>query len=147
MSCSKRKRLEPGLMPALDRYDGVHFRVVRKSLRELHLGALDVLILSARFGLLEATSPIPCYEEPMTTGRARQLRSSVGHRIDQQLRERAYGRIFVNLGREYLSAVASSEELPRVGEAAVFAAGRIGERMAQLKSWLLDLHATNFGTA
>jgi cytoplasmic iron level regulating protein YaaA (DUF328/UPF0246 family) len=126
-------------MPALHRYDGVNFRVVRKSLRELQLGMLDLLILSARFGVLDATSPIPWYDESMTVERAVELRSSVGQRLDQQLRWGNYARVFVNLGGTYVSALASSRELRRIATTTVYAAGGIGERMAQMKSWLFDV--------
>src|SRR5262245_4306372 len=34
MACSQRKRSEPNLLPAIERYDGVHFRVLRKAQRE-----------------------------------------------------------------------------------------------------------------
>ena len=34
VSCSQRKRLDPGLLLALDRYDGGHFRILRKAQRE-----------------------------------------------------------------------------------------------------------------
>jgi hypothetical protein len=34
VSCSQRKRPDPGLLPALDRYDGGHFRILREAQRE-----------------------------------------------------------------------------------------------------------------
>src|SRR5436305_3237505 len=47
LSCSQRKRLDFGLLPAIERYDGGHFRVLRKARREGYWPeAMDVLILS-----------------------------------------------------------------------------------------------------
>jgi len=54
LSCSQRKRPDPGLLPAIERYDGPVFQVVRRYLREQPAGSkqLDVFILSARYGLI-----------------------------------------------------------------------------------------------
>jgi queuine/archaeosine tRNA-ribosyltransferase len=51
---TQRKRPEQGLLPAIERYDGVHFRVLRKAKREGYWPRnLEVLIVSAKYGLLE----------------------------------------------------------------------------------------------
>ena len=57
LSCSQRKRPNRVLLPALERYDGPVFRMLRKFLRscparESHL---EIYILSAQFGLLHRT--------------------------------------------------------------------------------------------
>jgi hypothetical protein len=58
VSCSQRKRSELGPLPTLERYDGVHFRVLRKARREGYWPEkLNVLIVSARYGLLELDTP------------------------------------------------------------------------------------------
>ena len=58
LACSRRKRLDEGLLPAIDRYDGSAFRVLRRFLRERPAGAPDVLILSAKHGLIAHDLPI-----------------------------------------------------------------------------------------
>ena len=58
LACSRRKRLDEGLLPAIDRYDGPAFRVLRRFLRERPAGAPDVLILSAKHGLIAHDLPI-----------------------------------------------------------------------------------------
>lgn len=50
LSCSRRKRLDTDLLPAIERYDGPAFRVLRRFLRERPFEAPDVLILSAEHG-------------------------------------------------------------------------------------------------
>jgi hypothetical protein len=61
LSCSQRKRPDAILLPALERYDGPMFRVLRKFLRENPSKELhpDVYILSAQFGLISADQLIP----------------------------------------------------------------------------------------
>ena len=34
VTCSQRKRSDPELLPALERYDGIFFRIIRKARRE-----------------------------------------------------------------------------------------------------------------
>lgn len=48
LSCSRRKRSDRGLLPALERYDGPTYRVMNKFLRVNPSGtqSLDVYILS-----------------------------------------------------------------------------------------------------
>ena len=56
LACSRRKRPDDGLLPAIERYDGPAFRVLRRYLRERPAGAPDVFILSAEHGLIGALS-------------------------------------------------------------------------------------------
>jgi hypothetical protein len=59
VTCSQRKRSDLELLPALERYDGIFFRILRKALREGHWsGTLEVLIISAKYGLLELDTVI-----------------------------------------------------------------------------------------
>ncbi len=138
LACSQRKRTTPGPLPALDRYDGVNFRVLHKARREGNWpDGLRVVIISAKYGLLEAVQPIENYDLRMTRDLARNLQETVSHELDEVLLERCWDSIFINLGRDYLVAIAASSELTRVSNTVLYAAGGIGERMAQLKSWLL----------
>ncbi len=50
VTCSQRKNPTLGLLPAIDRYDGPAFLVLRKYLREGVGDAPRVLILSAKYG-------------------------------------------------------------------------------------------------
>jgi hypothetical protein len=78
VTCSQRKRSDPGLLPALERYDGIFLRILRKALREGHWsGTLEVLIISAKYGLLELDTVIENYDLRMTIGQAKQLQPVV----------------------------------------------------------------------
>lgn len=62
LGCSQTKRDAPGLLPAIDRYDGSSYRVLRSYLRDCDWPEqLSVAILSAKYGLgkdyLPAVSP------------------------------------------------------------------------------------------
>lgn len=137
LSCSKRKRPDPGLLPAIERYDGVNFRVLRKARREGYWpDHLDVLILSAKYGLLEWDKPIENYDSRMTQKRALELQSTVGTQLSGYLSQTDYQEVFINLGRAYLIALASAQQELNIQEKVRYATGGIGKKMAQMKSWL-----------
>ena len=82
ISCSKTKNSqlrnnEEITLPAITGYDGKIFLTLRKAFRE-GLGLnVDVLIISAKYGLLRATDEISYYEERMTKQKAGELRDRV----------------------------------------------------------------------
>lgn len=75
IACTATKRRDVRLLPAIDRYCGPSFRVLRRWLSDHPEAAarLDVCILSAEFGLVPANQPIPDYDRRMTAARACEL--------------------------------------------------------------------------
>lgn len=137
VACSQRKRPDPGLLPAIERYDGVNFRVLRKARREGYWPEnLDVLILSAKYGLVGPDMLIECYEFPMTLERALALQPATAAGLDACLAQTDYCEVFVNMGQTYLVALAQSRELHRQTEKVRYATGAIGKKMSQMKGWL-----------
>ena len=68
LSCSQRKAPAKGRLPAIDRYDGPAFRVLRKYLREGPAEVPTVLILSAKYGLIESEREDPVVRPPPLEG-------------------------------------------------------------------------------
>src|SRR5689334_8933196 len=101
MSCSKRKRTKTEPLPALQRYDGPSFRVLRRYLAAQPEAPPDVYILSARFGLISARQPIPHYDHYMTAQRAAELQPPVCQALTQVLRLHDFEQIYVAVGRVY----------------------------------------------
>ncbi len=78
VACSQRKRSDNGLLPAIARYDGPTYLMLRKAKREGYWAEnLDVLILSAKYGLIEMSTPIANYEQRMNRQRASELKAQV----------------------------------------------------------------------
>jgi hypothetical protein len=127
-------------MAALERYDGVNYRVVRKARRENRWPrGLDLLILSARYGLLGADAPIDDYDMAMTPARARELRADVVGQLAGRVSAGGYGEIFVNLGRSYLLALEGWErDLPEAIRVS-YAMGGIGQRASQMLCWIRQI--------
>src|SRR5947209_2723394 len=88
VACSQRKNPAQGQLPAIDRYDGPVFRVIRKYLREGAGDAPIVLILSAKYGLITSDLEIPDYNCRLSAASAARLRSRVlqtaGHVLTSQ---------------------------------------------------------------
>lgn len=135
ISCSERKLRSPRRpIAALDRYDGVFYRLLRKARREGNLGSdLTLVILSAKFGLLSPKTPIPYYEQRMDKTRQRLLQPSIHRKLTRVLRRKTFDRVFINLGRDYAPTIANIEELRH----AVWASGGIGQRAQLMKRWLI----------
>lgn len=136
LACSQRKVDCQNLLPAIERYDGGSYRVIKKAKRELkNLDNIKILILSAKYGLIETVTPIANYEQRINRERAKEL----NHEVLQALRKYAiaddYLEIYIDLALDYSLAIEGVQSLfPR--SRFVFAKGRIGERLRQLKLWL-----------
>ena len=140
VACSQRKRSDPGFLPAIERYDGVNFRVLRKAQREGYWPKnLSTLILSAKYGLLKPDTLIEDYDLRMTREQANVLQVQVSTELDAYLEQTSYHEVFVNLGKVYMIALALSKELIASDRQVHFAAGGIGEKMSQMKKWLINL--------
>lgn len=136
LSCSQRKNQSSTPLPAFSRYDGVCFKVLHKLERTARLpDDLRIFMLSAEYGLLSAGQEIDYYDRVMTPARARELCSAVGIALDAELRATSFTEGFVNLGRLYLPALAASSMLKQLP--ITYAAGGIGQKMAQMKEWIV----------
>lgn len=134
IACSNRKVRTKGLLPAIERYDGVTYRVIRKAMREGYFPAnVDIKILSAKFGLIDAKTRIPDYDQRMDQGRAKQLQSQVQHELKKQC-ARKYAGIYIDLGKDYLIAL-DDFAFPQ-NTIIKLASGKIGIRLGKLKRWL-----------
>lgn len=134
LGCSAVKRPGPGLLPAAERYDGPHYRVLRAWRRAHPAVQLDLVILSAELGLIDGQAPIAWYDRVMTVPRAQELAPAVEAALVPLL-ERRPAEIFISLGWRYMLALPDPQ---RLAEAAplTLASGAIGQRLAQMKRWL-----------
>ena len=113
LSCSQAKRGDAGLLPAIERYDGPTFRVVRKFMREApsELQDVDVFVLSAKYGLIAADKPVADYDQRMTAARARELRDRVLTAFQGRIAQAGFSEVFLSLGRDYRNGLNGCEAL------------------------------------
>ena len=143
LSCSQRKVQSKFLMPAMDRYDGPAYKVVRKFLRSVPDARLyhHFLILSAEFGLISDDLLISYYDRRMTVERAKELHEETLSDLLVILRSGLYSAVFVCMGKTYRRAVEGIDAFfPNIE----YSHGRIGMQISQLCQFLYsDGNTTN----
>jgi hypothetical protein len=144
LGCGERKKLTSRLLPAIDRYDGPVFRVLRKHMREEPQNSADTCILSARFGLIRGTLPIPRYDFSLERADRRSLLSRVDRQLKRILDSIQPDRLFVSVGQSYWPLLAEAIAREVAPAKLAIATGGIGGRASQLAHWLrLDRDNTN----
>ncbi len=137
MTCSARKRGGDAPLPAHERYDGPLWQVLRAYRREqpLFAGELAVHVLSAEFGLIPDTCPVPLYDQTMTGTRAEALRPQAVGRLAELLESRPAA-VCLALSQRYLRALDGWQDLIPAGTAATVTDGPLGTKLGQLRAWL-----------
>lgn len=136
LSCSQRKRSDSSLLPAIERYDGPTFRVLRRFLKEHPLAPLDIFVLSAKFGLIPHNQLIPNYDQRMTQSRARELQPVVLSELKDIVSSKSYEKLLICVGQDYLQALSGYGNLVTPGLAIKIAEGSLGQKLARLHNWL-----------
>jgi len=137
ISCSATKRPEPTPIPAIERYDGPLWRVLRSFQREQPIIAADINVwaISAEHGLIPASTPICLYDRRMSTERAKALHSAVLSEL-QSVLGTEYTQICLAVGKDYLRALCGWEALLPQGVTVTITDGTAGVKQGQLRAWL-----------
>lgn len=136
LSCSERKRGEPELLAAVERYDSPTFRVVRRFLHERPSKKLDILIVSAKFGLVFFDQLIPNYDQRMTSMRAQELHPRVIAELEDILERQSYQELCFCMGRDYLQVLEGYDKLVPPELTVTVVTGPPGKKLAELHRWL-----------
>jgi hypothetical protein len=142
LSCSQRKRADEGLLPAIERYDGPSFRLLRRFLKQ-HGSAPVIYILSSEFGLIPHDKLIPYYDRRMTSERAKEIRVHVAAKLKCIFKSKpntvtrsASWELFVSMGKEYLEVFKSNDFICSPDSVVKIAGGSQGKKLAELYNWL-----------
>jgi hypothetical protein len=140
LGCSRIKTESSESIPAIERYDGPPYKVLRRYLRQNSDVAdrLDIFILSAEYGLINGNTPILHYERRMTRKRALGFREPVREKLQRHLAFRKYDEIFLSMGQTYLKAMDGIEGLFDEDTKIIISAATSGKKLTELKSWLWD---------
>lgn len=133
ISCSKNKRKLEN-RPALEVYDGPYYRILRKN----DLTNVDVLIVSAQYGLIDSGALISAYERRMTKELADEIKPTVSSNLTLRIDSEEYEEVFFELGSLYMYATGiDPNEFEKIK--VTVDKGPIGVRLHNLKSWLNGL--------
>lgn len=135
-ACSGRKIRTPEKLPAIQLYDGVAFRVIKKAMRENSglTSNLKILILSAEYGLISSETKISYYDRRMNKEQSERLKTQVAEYLKMTFLDNPFEKVFINVGSQYFPTL-SAFDFPNSTQ---FASGGIGYRNQQLKRWLLN---------
>ena len=137
LGCTRTKKETKSALPAIERYDGPTFLVLRKFLREAppDLKDVTVYVLSARYGLISGDRRIEDYDRRMTDERACDLRPQGLDTLNSVLSQR-FEDVLVLLSKTYLQALDGFEALvPPTTEVKVINTTP-GRQLKELKAWL-----------
>jgi hypothetical protein len=134
IGCSQTKRETQGFLPAIHRYDGSSYRVLRSFLRDHQWPrSLSVAVLSARYGLVGGFAEIEDYDERMTTERAAEWAPLCAETLGKW--SGRHGSVHFSLGRDYMPAVLPAIQ-ERVCRHTEIFEGPIGMKLSQIKTFL-----------
>lgn len=139
ISCSGAKDKAPRTLPALIRYKGPFYPTLHKAIREGYLPEkLDILIISAKYGLLKSDDPIEYYDQKMDATRANELRPRIQAELTAFLNGKDYDQLFNGLWEVYNKTL-DGFDLEKHCEYMVPVETNRGKKMAQLKAWIMEL--------
>ncbi|MCY4570951.1 MAG: tRNA-guanine transglycosylase DpdA [Candidatus Poribacteria bacterium] len=122
--------------PALEVYDGPNYRVLRKFLRENGWPpGLMIKIISAKCGIIDATTLIKPYDERLDKETAKKMHPKVRDCLGSIGLPAS---VFINLNKDSLPAISCITTLFR-RDTITESEGRGGEKLAAMKKWLHDL--------
>lgn len=141
LSCSRTKNSLPEPLPAVQRYTGPLYQVLRRYLRETPAteSLLAVYILSARHGLIDSQTPILPYDQKMTPARAAELHTAVLHKVEQEIAPIGYAEIFLAMGQIYLLALDGLDNVLGVDTKVITARSSAGTKLTELRNWLWEV--------
>lgn len=137
ISCSSRKNKFETSQPAWEVYDGVMFRTLKKLQRINKLPPdLDIIIISAQYGILKPSEEISYYDLKMTISRARELKEDVVLKLAPILQKKKYTTIILSVGRTYFASLQEINwpALTKVG----YVPGKVGEKLSLTKQWIIE---------
>lgn len=129
ISCSATKREGAGVMPALTRYDGPKFRVLRKALAE-GIDPPTIRILSALYGIIPPDYPITEYDVELTDKNRALSRGDINIVVSDA------DDVFVMAGGYYTAILRLW--CPAASSSWRYASGAPGQRLQQLGQWLRE---------
>ncbi|MEZ5335950.1 MAG: peroxide stress protein YaaA [Methanolobus sp.] len=140
LPCSKRKIDNTEKIPAIDRYEGQYFRIIKKYISDFsNNDGFDLAILSAKYGLIEPMEEIHDYDLKMNNSIASELNESVIKKLKSMNKDKQYKEVAINLGETYFKAIDGYDNIFEENAEFTIFEGKIGERQQQMKSWLEDL--------
>jgi len=141
---SKRQNSNPQPLPAIERYEGVYFRVLKKHIREGKMKNTDILILTEKYGLLSSNQLVPYnpeYSPRIATNNLNDARRRNLQKLQQELSKEEYLEIFINVGKDFWPLIEGLENVVGKTKVTLAKGSALGSKASNMKQWILK-HAS-----
>ena len=137
MSCSSKKRSVDRPIPAIDLYNGVFFSVYKKAVKTFPSlsSKVKVLVISAKYGLIEASHPISYYDLKMTPSIAFEQQNENTRILKRFIHDLKPETLVVVMGKTYMQSV----DLLDIQVPVKIINGEIGVMLHNMKQWLFSV--------
>lgn len=137
MGCSNLKNHIIGQIEAFTLYNGVFYKVLKKAFREKPelVNRIDILILSAKYGIITAGTQIKYYDQKMDGKRSEILKEESTRKLRQYLSNKNYNSCLVVMGKHYRNSI----DWKDIDLKQNFIIGGIGIMQKELRAWILSL--------
>lgn len=123
-------------MPAIDRFDGVYFRILRKYLREGRLKGVDILVVSDKYGILQANDLVPFHHPSDKIKVTENTRAANLTKLRDMLKKSSYSEIYVVCGEAFLEFITGFEEFANT--TVTYCQGQgLGPKARSLRDWIV----------
>jgi len=138
---SYRRRKGSGSVPAIERYDGLFYRVARKYLKDVR--DVDVLVMKDDLTLVDAKTPLPYTppegekwgRQPISEESVERARKRNATILSKKLKDGGYSEVFIAMGKKYAEAL--PDYLSQYNVKVVFpTSGGPGPKALALKNWM-----------
>lgn len=137
ISCSRRKKRFESPRPAWHVYDGAVFRTLKRIEHEnMWPRDLEVLILSAKFGLITPDFLIPYYDQKMPSCQDKKLGKDAIYSLNKYLQEKRLSELVMNLGITYSEMFRNIIWPSYLNVGSI--PGRLGEKLRFTRRWVLN---------
>jgi len=139
---SQRRKQDPKEpIPAIDRFTGVYFRILKKYLREGKLLNTDILIVSQKWGILKAQDKVKYNKPTNTLDFKKSLKETQKNNLETLkniFEKKNYDQIYVNVGAEFTKLIDGFEDL--TSAKVIYARGPgLGPKAQHMKKYILSL--------
>ena len=143
ISCSKCKIKTSGVIPAYKRYHGSKtggiYPKLHKAIKDGYFPKnLDILIISAKYGLLRWDEPIEWYNQKMDEKRVNELRPGIQKKLKVFLNGKYYDQIFNCLWDLYNKTLEGFDLKRYCGEEIEVERNWL-KKMSQMTEWIKEL--------
>jgi hypothetical protein len=136
-------------VPAIDRYDGIMARILKKYIREGLLDPKDILFVSPVLGLVRALDLVPYHERlkgswqnlELDRHALEEMNRAALELVKEQMKSQDYSEAYINVGKALYPIIEGIEKL--ISCEVVHSKGRgPGPKAAHMRDWILSKKAT-----